>query len=75
MVRFHVELPIFKVFNSPIAQQVERFTVNENVVGSNPAWGARFISKVLYLYSLMVKHFPDKEKSPGSIPGGGTNFL
>lgn len=33
---------------SPVAQMVERFTVNEDVAGSIPAGGARVTVTVLY---------------------------
>ena len=31
---------------SPIAQLVERLTVNQNVTGSSPVWGAKYRSVV-----------------------------
>ena len=43
----------FQIIYSPIAQSVERVTVNHDVVGSSPTWGAkkmkdRTLSPVFY---------------------------
>ena len=42
---------------SPIAQSVERVTVNHDVVGSSPTWGAKKKSRSKDLLFLFVSEF------------------
>ena len=45
---------------SPIAQSVERVTVNHDVVGSSPTWGAKKKSRsndLLFLFVFLILYF------------------
>ena len=39
---------IYQIKYSPIAQSVERVTVNHDVVGSSPTWGAKKMKDGIY---------------------------
>ena len=45
---------IYQIKYSPIAQSVERVTVNHDVVGSSPTWGAKKKSRSYDLLFLFV---------------------
>ena len=59
MFRVLIEFGVYVLIEySPIAQSVERVTVNHDVVGSSPTWGAskkrRYTNVYLLFFTLFV---------------------